>query len=265
MVGMSKMSGSAGTVQALERALTILETLAQEKEGLGLNEVARRVGLHKSTVYRLLQTLKEYGYVEQDASHGKYNLGLKILELSGRILDRMDVRTVAHPFLKELAAKSNEVAHLVILDGDEAVYIDKVEGNRTIRMYSQIGRRVPLHSTAVGKAILAYLPWPEVQGLLARRGLTRFTDRTVTEWPVLAEQLEQIRQKGYAVDDGENEEGIRCVGAPIFDYENRVVAALSISGPEVHVTEERIPELGELVRWAGQEISRRLGFRGAYP
>ncbi|GFN24230.1 IclR family transcriptional regulator [Thermanaeromonas sp. C210] len=255
------MSGTANT-QALERALTILEALAGEKEGLGLNEVARRVGLHKSTVYRLLQTFKEYGYVEREADHGKYRLGLKILELSGQILDRIDVRTIAHPFLEELAAKSNEVAHLVIPDGDEAVYIDKVEGNRTIRMHSQIGRRVPLHSTAVGKAILAYLTWPEVQDLLARKGLPRFTARTITEWTELAKELEGIRQRGYAVDNGENEEGIRCVGAPIFDYQNRVVAALSISGSEVHVTEERIPELGGLVRWAGREISRRLGFRG---
>lgn len=255
------MGGNGGTVQALERALKLLEALSQEKEGLGLNELARRVELHKSTVYRLLQTLKEHGYVEQDASHGKYNLGLKILELSGRILDRLDVRAVAHPYLKALADKSNEVAHLVILDGDEAVYIDKVEGNRTIRMYSQIGRRVPLHSTAVGKAILAHLAWPEAQRLLERKGLTRFTPRTVTDWSTLAEHLERVRRQGYAVDDGENEEGIRCVGAPIFNHDHRVVAALSISGPEVNITWERIPELGELVRWASREISRRLGFR----
>lgn len=255
--------GEAGSVQVLERALKILEALAREREGLGLNELARRVGLHKSTTYRLLHTLKEYGYVDQDNTYGhkKYTLGFKILELSGSLLEGLDVRKVARPYLEQLAAQTQEVAHLVIPDGDEAVYVDKVEGNRTIRMYSQIGRRVPLHSTAVGKAILACLPWPEVESLLSNKGLPRFTSRTIVDWSTLAEHLEQVRKQGYAVDDGENEEGIRCVGAAILDHRGRVIAALSLSGSEVHMTWERIPELGSLVREAAKEISRRMGFQ----
>ncbi|MCG0278704.1 MAG: IclR family transcriptional regulator [Thermanaeromonas sp.] len=253
--------GESGSVQVLERALKILEALAQEREGLGLNELSRRVGLHKSTAYRLLKTLKEYGYVDQDTyEHKKYTLGLKILELSGSLLEGLDVRKIARPYLEQLAAETQEVAHLVIPDGDEAVYVDKVEGNRTIRMYSRIGRRVPLHSTAVGKAILACLPWPEVERLLRDKGLRRFTSRTIADWTTLAHHLEQVRRQGYAVDDGENEEGIRCVGAAILDHRGSVVAALSISGSEMHITPDRIPYLGKLVREAAKEISRRMGF-----
>ncbi|CEP67980.1 Transcription regulator IclR, C-terminal [Moorella glycerini] len=255
------MPQNEGHVQSLEKGLKILEALAAAAEGVGLSDLSRRLGLNKSTVYRMLTTLKAYGYVDQEPVTGKYILGLKILDLSGSLLDRLDVRTIAHPYLKELAARSQEVAHMVVRDGPEAVYVDKVEGNRTIRMYSQIGRRVALHSTAVGKAILAFLPPEEVEKIIASRDLPRFTPRTITTLPALHGELEQVRQRGYAIDDGENEEGIRCVGAPIFDYRGQVVAALSISGPTVHVTPERVPELGQLVRWAGEEISRRLGYK----
>lgn len=151
---------------------------------------------------------------------------------------------------------------MVIRDGDEAVYIDKVEGNRTIRMYSQIGRQVALHSTAVGKAILAFLPPEEVEKIIASRGLPRFTPRTISTMAALQAELAGVKERGYAIDDGENEEGIRCVGAPVFDYQGRVVAAISISGPVLNVTPERVPVLGRLVRQAGEEISRRLGYKG---
>jgi IclR family acetate operon transcriptional repressor len=250
-----------GYVLSLEKGLKILAALAAAGEGIGLSDLSRRLGLNKSTVYRMLTTLKAYGYVDQEPTTGKYILGLKILELSGSLLDRLDVRAVAHPYLKELAARSQEVAHMVVKDGDEAVYIDKVEGNRTIRMYSQIGRRVALHSTAVGKAILAFLPPEEVEKIIARRDLPRFTSRTITTMAALQAELARVRERGYSIDDGENEEGIRCVGAPIFDYRGQVVAALSISGPTLHVTLERVPELGRLVRQAGGEISRRLGYK----
>ncbi|WP_258359270.1 IclR family transcriptional regulator [Moorella sulfitireducens] len=248
-------------VLSVEKSIKILETLAMTTEGIGLSDLSRRLGLNKSTVYRMLTTLKAYGYVDQEPTTGKYILGLKILELSSGLLERLDVRTVAHPYLKELAARSQEVAHMVVRDGNEAVYIDKVEGNRTIRMYSQIGRRVALHSTAVGKAILAFLPSEEVEKIITSTGLPRFTARTISTMAALQAELARVRECGYAVDDGENEEGIRCVGAPIFDYRGQVVAALSISGPSIHVTMERLPELAQLARHASEEISRRLGYK----
>ncbi|QGP90693.1 Transcriptional regulator KdgR [Neomoorella glycerini] len=255
------MPQTEGHVQSLEKGLKILEALAAAAEGVGLSDLSRRLGLNKSTVYRMLATLKAYGYVDQEQATGKYTLGLKILDLSGSLLERLDARIIAHPYLKELAARSQEVAHMVVRDGPEAVYVDKVEGNRTIRMYSQIGRRVALHSTAVGKAILAFLPPEEIEKVIASRGLPRFTPRTITTMTALQAELARVRECGYAIDDGENEEGIRCVGAPIFDHRGQVVAALSISGPTLHFTLERVPGLGQLVRQAGEEISRRLGYR----
>ncbi|PRR73584.1 IclR family transcriptional regulator [Neomoorella humiferrea] len=256
------MPQNEGYVLSLEKALKILEELATVGGGIGLSELSRKLGLNKSTVYRMLTTFKAYGYVDQEPVTGKYTLGFKILELSSSLLERLDVRAVAHPYLKELAESSREVAHMVIRDGGEAVYIDKVEGNRTIRMYSQIGRRVALHSTAVGKAILAFLPPGELEKIIAGKGLPRFTSRTITTMAALQAELAEVRERGYAVDDGENEEGIRCVGTPIFDYHGQVVAAISISGPVLNVTPERVPVLGRLVRRAGEEISRRLGYKG---
>ncbi|MGI9863118.1 IclR family transcriptional regulator [Moorella naiadis] len=255
------MPPNEGLVQSLEKGLKVLEALAAAGEGVGLSELSRRLGLNKSTVYRLLTTLKAYGYVEQEAATERYTLGLKVLDLSSSLLDRLDVRAVAHPYLKELAAASQEVAHMVIRNNGEAVYVDKVEGNRTIRMYSQIGHRVAMHSTAVGKAMLAFLPPEEVAKIIAGKGLPRFTPRTITTMAALEAELDRVRESGYAIDDSENEEGIRCVGAPIFDHRGRVVAALSISGPTLHVTPERVPELGQLVRQAGWEISRHLGYK----
>ncbi|MEW8958211.1 MAG: IclR family transcriptional regulator [Moorella sp. (in: firmicutes)] len=249
-------------ILSIEKSLKILEALAAAGEGLGLSELSRRLSLNKSTVYRMLTTFKVHGYVDQEPVTGKYTLGFKILELSSSLLERLDVRAVAHPFLKELAEKSGEVAHMVIRDGTEAVYIDKVEGNRTIRMYSQIGRRVALHSTAVGKAILAFLPPEEVEEIIGEKGLPAFTPRTITSLTTLQAELAGVRERGYAVDDGENEEGIRCVGAPIFDHQGQVIAALSISGSVITVTLERLPILGLLVRRASGEISRRLGYKG---
>ncbi|WP_161955070.1 IclR family transcriptional regulator [Moorella sp. Hama-1] len=250
-----------GYVQSLEKGLKVLEALAAAGGGVGLSELSRRLGLNKSTVYRLLTTLKAYGYVDQEAVTERYTLGLKVLDISSSLLDRLDVRAVAHPYLKELAATSQEAAHMVIRDGGEAVYVDKVEGNRTIRMYSQIGRRVALHSTAVGKAMLAFLSQEEVKEIITGRGVPRFTARTIITMAALEAELARVRERGYAIDDSENEEGIRCVGAPIFDHRGRVVAVVSISGPTLHVTPERLPELGRLVRQAGREISRHLGYK----
>ncbi|MFO7153175.1 MAG: IclR family transcriptional regulator [Bacillota bacterium] len=248
-------------VQSIERAIRIMEELATEKEGLGVTELSQRVQLHKSTVHRILNTLLLYGYVEQNPHTERYRLGMKLLYLGGAILDRMDIRSEARDILDALAKEVNETVHLVVPEGDKAIYVDKIDSRRTIRMYSQIGRRAPYHASAVGKAILAFLPKEEAETIISK-GLERYTKNTITDPEKLRNHLEMIRRKGYAIDEEENEVGIRCIGAPVFDHTGRVVAAVSISGSILTVTRDKIPELSKKVVDSARRISEKLGWTG---
>lgn len=247
-------------VQSVERAAKILEALVGEVDGLGVTELSRRIKLHKSTVHRLLTTLLGLGYVEQNEESEKYRLGMKLLYLGGAILERMDLRHEAYDFLKELSREVNETVHLVIPDGYSALYIDKLEGNKTIRMHSQIGRRVPMHASAVGKVILAFEDKKFVDEIL-KQGLDKFTEKTIIDPNKLLKHLAEIKVQGFAVDDEENEEGIRCVGAPIFDYTGKVVGAVSVSGPTVTVTPERVVDIAGNLLACARKISDRMGWR----
>lgn len=248
------------TVQSIERAIRILEELAEEEDGIGVTELAMRVQLHKSTVHRILNTLLRMEYVEQNPKTEKYRLGTKLLYLGAAILDRMDIRKESHELLKQLAEEVNETVHLVIPDNYKALYIDKIDSKRTIRMYSQIGRRAPLHASAVGKAILAFSS-PEYVEKVIKNGLDRFTRNTIVDPHRLIEHLKEIKIRGYAVDDEENEEGIRCVGSPVFDYTGKVIAAISISGATVTIPPERVQELASKVMYYARAISRKMGWK----
>lgn len=247
------------TVQSVKRAMMILEELATQKEGLGVTELANRVDLHKSTVHRMLNTLLNLGYVEQSTLSERYRLGMKLLFLGGSILERMDIRYEAHDLLKELSEKVNEAVHLVVPDGYRAIYIDKLDSNKTIRMHSQIGRIAPLHASAVGKAILAFSEEKFIKEVI-ERGLTKFTTNTITEPKQLLQHLKMICEQGFSVDDEENEEGIRCVGAPIFDYTGKVIGAISVSGPTVTMTQEKVKQIAESVVDCAKKISHRMGW-----
>lgn len=247
-------------VQVLERTIKILETMAKYPYGIALTDLSKEVGLNKSTVFRILATFQYYGYIMQD-SDGKYKLGYKFMELSSAVMERLDIRKIAHPYLDELSKITGEVVHLVVLDGYEGVYIDKVDNSfGTIRMYSQVGKRVSLHSSGVGKVLLASLNEEEVDKFIIEKGLPKKTENTITDPVKLKEELARIRNQGYAIDDIENEEGIRCVAAPILNYNGETVAAVSISGPTIRVTKERIPELVHLIREYTIKISREMGF-----
>jgi len=248
-------------VQSIERALNIIEELAKEGTELGVTELGSRLNLNKSTVHRLLSVLLKFNYVDKNPQTKKYRLGMKPLYLGGVILDKLDLRREAHELLKSLASEVNETVHLVIPDNDMALYIDKIDSNQPFRMRSQIGWYVPLHATAVGKAILAFSPREYVEKIAAK-GLKACTRNTITDAKKLLEHLEEVRKLGYAVDDEENEQGVRCVAAPIFDYRNKVIGALSISGSVLTVTSERIPLLAQKVKEYASLISRRMGWRG---
>jgi len=216
--------------------------------------------MYKSTVHRVLNTLVHLGYVEQDRHTEKYKLGYKWLAVSSRLLSNLDIRKVAYPYLQELADHTGEVIHLVVLDGHEVVYIEKVEGTQTIRMHSQIGKRVPVHCTGVGKAILAYLPPATLKKVLSGCEWLAHTPHTLTTEDELLEHLKKVRELGYAFDLEENELGISCAAAPIWDYTGKVAASISVSGPTTRMQKERLEETAKLVREYGQKISVSLGY-----
>ncbi|MDI3298563.1 MAG: IclR family transcriptional regulator [Bacillota bacterium] len=248
----------AERVQAVERALDLLERLGRHPQGAALGTLAAEVGLHKSTVHRLLHTLAGRGYVLQ-TEQGAYRLGLRLVQLASALLEGLDLRAEARPFLQELLDRTNEVVHLVVMEQGEIVYIDKLEGSQTVRMHSSVGKRVPAHCTAVGKSILAHLPEAQLERILREKGLPRHTARTITDAAELRRHLEQVRAQGYALDLEENEEGIVCVAAPIRNHAGQVVAAISVSAPAMRMGERRTAALIPLVRATAERISRRLG------
>jgi IclR family transcriptional regulator, KDG regulon repressor len=248
------------TVKSVSRALDIINIVSLKKDGLGVTEIAKQMDINKSSVYRILSTLARYGYIEQDEETGRYKLGYKFLEVSSKLLESIDLRAEAKPYLRELENDTNEVIHLVVYDQGEVVYIEKLEGTETLRMHSKVGKRAPMHCTSVGKAILAHLPSSVVLDILERKGMPMHTDKTITDWDVFLQELIQVKQKGYALDLEENEYGIRCIAVPIFDHLGKVIAAVSVSGPTIRMTDERIEQLQTRMLQIGKQISARLGY-----
>jgi IclR family transcriptional regulator, KDG regulon repressor len=248
-------------IQVIDRAFDILELLSDEKEGMGVTEIANHIGLNKSTVHRILMSMASRGYIERASGKGVYRNGLKLVDLASVHLNSVELKTEARPFLRELTARMNLATHLAILDGAEAVYIDKVEVESSLRLYSQIGRRISVHCSALGKCLLSGLTDAEVADRLRKCAFKRHTGNTLSTRQALMRQVEAVRLRGYAVDDQEHEEGIRCLASPVRDYRAKVVAAISLTGPATLVSLEREAEIGEMVMQAAREISRRLGHR----
>ncbi|MEC2078164.1 IclR family transcriptional regulator [Metabacillus fastidiosus] len=247
-------------VKSVDRALKIITMVSTRKEGMGVTELAAFLDLNKSTIFRLLATLAEHGFIEQDPETKKYRLGYKYLELSSMLLESIDLRTQAKPFLKELESHTNEVIHLVVYDQGEVVYIEKLEGNETLRTHSQVGRRAPIHCTSVGKVILAYLPDEEILNIIEKHGLPKHTEQTISDKEAFLEELNRIKEQGYGTEFEENEPGITCIAAPIFDNSKKITAAISISGPSIRMTDERLAELKTVLIDIGNKISKRLGY-----
>ncbi len=254
-------------VQAIERASTILDILGQSpKEGISIRELSARIRLPKGTTHRLLSSLSYFGYVRQDSKTRNYLLGLKLVELGQLLLGQLDLRKEAEPFLRDLAEKTMETVHLVFLDRNEIVYIDKVETDPNpsgLKMASRVGLRNPAHSSAVGKVLLAHFSEEELKNFIKEKGLPKRTENTITDPVHLKEHLRNVGSQGHAVDDEENEKGIRCVAAPIYNEAGKTVAAISISGPAFRITKKFIQEsLKKEVMETALKISQRLGFRG---
>ena len=249
-------------VQSVDRTLSILELLSNYDEGLGVTEIGVMVNLHKSTVHRLLGTLIYKGFVIQDASTNKYKLSLKLYELGCKRIANVDIFKSSKPYTERLMKTVNEVVHLVIRDENDIVYIDKVEADNTIRMASTIGRRSPLYRTSVGKVILAYLPDKEIESVWENSKIEKMTEYTITDLEVFKRNLKEVKEKGYAVDNEENELGVRCIGAPVFNHKGCIEGAISVSGPTIRVTSDRIDEIANEVKKYAHLISDELGYRG---
>jgi DNA-binding IclR family transcriptional regulator len=245
---------------AVERALGILEQIAHSSAGLTNSELSRRLEIPKSSASYILRTLERRGYLHRDAESGKYRLGLKILVLSRGVLTGLDIRKLALPFLEQLVERTHLTCHLAILDAGEAVYIEKVDAPGFIKMDTWVGRRMYVHSTSVGKSLVAWLPREEIETLLRERGMPKRTPKTITVAARYLKELEKVRTQGYAVDDEENSPGARCVGAPVFDNPGHVVAAVGLSGTAGQVTPDNTPKIAEMVKETSRKISRQLGF-----
>jgi DNA-binding IclR family transcriptional regulator len=244
--------------QSAVRAMRLLEYLA-ERGPTKLSDISHGLGLNKSTAYRFLTSLITAGYAEQEPGTKAYRLTLKIVGLSAQVLDRMEMRDQVRPHLEELAASTSETSHLAVLDDLEIVYVDKVDGGQAVNMASRIGARGACHSTALGKVLLAARPPSEWERYVEGKGLPARTERTIKLPGSFYDELQQVAKRGYAFDDVENEDGIRCVAAPIRDHTGAVVAAMSVSGWTVSMTRGRMRAIARVVTAQAEQASAALG------
>jgi len=242
----------------------MLEAAAQEPEGLSNAEISRKLEIPKSSASYILRTLEKQGYLHRDEESGKYRVGLKILSLSRGALSGIDVREVALPIMRHLMEKTNLTCHLAILDGPEAVYIEKVEPQGFIRMDTWVGRRMRVHATSVGKALVAHIPQPQLEKIISERAMEKRTAKTITTLPRLLKELEKVRGQGYAVDDEENNIGARCVGAPIFNQQGLIEASIGLSGTINQVNAQTMLRILEALKDAARHISMQLGYRAPH-
>lgn len=267
MVGRPRRdSGHAGeedgrqgaSVQALDRGLVLLQIIA-DADGLSLTSIAQRAGIAPSTAHRILATLKASGFVECDDARGGYLIGVRAFKIGAAFLRNRKLVDIGRRTLRKLMQSSGETTNIAIENDGGVIYLSQFESHNSIRAFHRPGARGPLHATALGKAILSTLPDKDVQKMLHHIGLPRFTAGTIVDAKQLLGDLALVRKRGWAVDDEEREVGLRCLGAPIFNEHGEALGAISVSGPTVRMTEERLGELGPMVKRAAAEITERIG------
>jgi DNA-binding IclR family transcriptional regulator len=243
------------SVPALERGLSILESLSKSKHGLTLTQLTAELDLPKSSVHCLLLTFERRGYLYRDERSGRYRLGLRICDLAGAALGGQALRDQAIPYLSKLRESTQLTCHMAVFEQDEVVLIQKAEPLGS-RVNTWIGKRMDIHCTAVGKAVAAYLPSDTVEVLVRRRGMLRHNDNTIASLRKLKDELERVRRLGYSIDDEEEEIGIRCIGVPILDEENRALAAISLSGTTSQINDLSVDLLIAELKTKAAEIGR---------
>ncbi len=249
---------SMNGVQSIERAFDLLECLARSANWVGISELSIATGQPVATVHRLLKTLIAREYVIRDSRTRRYSLGPAFHTLLNTTLHTPNWNELATPFLRELVEISGETANLAIMERDKAVYVAQVQSSRMVRMFTELGNRVPLHNTGCGKVLLAFQPESVANTIIAGTGLAPYTEKTITHPNQFRQELARIRTNGYAIDNGEQEEGVRCISVPVYGKGNKVVAAISISGPasrlDSSITSSLVPQLKRV----SHDLSTRL-------
>lgn len=245
--------------KSLDKALSILDIFDEDNYKLSVTELAQKYETNPSSLYPILHTLEKHDYLQRDGNK-QYSLGLAFAKKSRLVLDRLNLSVEARQELENLRDETNKTVHLGYLNEDEVVYIDKVESKSGMRMYSSPGKTAPVHATALGKVMLAQLSNQDRDKILSKADLYQKTKNTITSRAKLEKEMEKITKKGYAVDDEEFEEGIRCVASPIFRYDGKVEAAVSVTGLAAQMKKEYLDNLAQLVRGTAEEISAKLGF-----
>ena len=244
----------------VRKALEILEAFAEAGQPLGVTEISKKLNAHKSTVYRILQALSQKSYIHQDSVTEKYYLGFKILRMGAAILSQVSFRETGKETLKALAEETSQTVRLAVLEGSEVVYIEHVDGKDPIRLHLQVGSRGPFYCTAAGKAILAFLQEEEREKVLSGCQFERLTSKTIIDRIKFAGELEGVRKNGYSISNEEFREGIRAVGAPIFNMERMVIGAIAIVSPTFRMRNKDFPIFGQRVKKAAMEISQKMGY-----
>lgn len=251
------------SVSSVLKVFSILQALGEQKE-IGISDLSQRLMMSKATTYRFLQTMKTLGYVTQEDEADKYSLTLKLFELGAKSLEHVDLISLADKEMRIISEQTNEALHLGALDDDAIIYIHKIDSNYNLRMQSRIGRRNPLYSTAIGKVLLAEREETFIRDTLSSVDFVKHTERTVENTDQLLSELIIVKQQHFAEDNQEQEPGLRCIAAPIYDRFGSVIAGISISLPTIRFDEERIPYYIDLLHQAGKNISSQLGYKN-YP
>lgn len=245
----------------LNKALQVLEAFLGPEREMGLTALASQTNLNISTVHRVASVLVKRGYLVQKYRAGKYSLGPRLLQFSSLAANRITIRDVAIPFLQKLNKELNESVNLAVLDSNEALYVENTESNHQLRIFTQVGAKVPLYCTGVGKIFLAHLTKKEQEEYLSGCSFKGRTEYTITDLRQLKEELLSVRRQGIAMDSEEMEMGVKCIAAPIRDGKGNVVAAISVSGPSTRLSNYRMREIEPLIKVCTSEISIALGYR----
>ncbi|KJS21541.1 MAG: hypothetical protein VR72_09935 [Clostridiaceae bacterium BRH_c20a] len=255
------MENPQSQTQSLDRAFALIEIIANSNEPMSLKNITELADLPKPTVYRLLSSLETWGYVDQDDNSG-YKLGTKFLLFGAKVQESLEIKKIARQFLKELNGITNETIFLGVLDKGRSLYVDKLDSSHSVRLVSQVGSRNYVHSTSLGKCLLSGLSEGQILKILEEHGMLALTNNTITDKEVLVKQVGQVKLQGFALDNIENEEGVRCIAAPVKDHKGKVVAAVSISGPVQRITDEAIEtKLKPALINTVAKISQALGYK----